>query len=758
MSDPTFRLLLQLAGRVDDDLLATGRELVAVGEEGHALELLVAELVASRTPLPGVVRGALVAEAAARRVQPDADGCLPRADDGVADHGSLDRSAPDGGPHRFTARGPAGRDAAIADALADVPAPHGWSLAWRRTPAGSAPGPLPHPVLLSRAADGDSAEILTYRAQAALGRAGIAASVEVAGSGDPEPGYHRDARDVAEPLPDPAGRGSVAGEPQAQPDGAVPVAGARAGSDGAGPALPRAAGRDLRGAGKTQDTRSGVDAGPSAHVVNAGDAAGHPTPVGDPEDAVEAENSRDGRPAADAASTEDTGTATATATAGTVSTTERTASATEGSAAEGTASAADPIGEDDRSVRTLSPDTAHLVSGVGPWPATAPAEQDAAITEHGPVRSGQEPEPGGPEPDPSHLEPAAAGGERAGPEPGSPHPVPEHPAPPEHETTGRERTGQGSPDTDTDQAPAPPGVSLPTAPTMRIAPVTAASPARHAQDGSPPAPPSAVAGAAPADPPHDPLHPAPRPSPPIRALREATAGAWFVPPSAPDGEIRDDPPGEPVDPVAGAAPAPDGAESVTGAFAAAPAAERNGRPAGPGDEEQWLRHWASGAWTGLGPDDLAPADHRPDAVPDHGVPSATGAEIEAPTPPPGIPIVQAPAPPPDTRRGGRRAGRRPRHLLLADTADRSGPDGTDRTDGPDGTGDSTGGTGTADTAGTAGPAAVRPSPQPRPSGALAERLSSTEQDLLQRLHEELAARENGGEPTPHHGTARTDPA
>ena len=80
MSDPTYRLLLELAGRVDDDLLATGRELVAVGEEGHALELLVAELVAARAVLPASVRLDLTAEAAARRVQPDPDRHLPRGD------------------------------------------------------------------------------------------------------------------------------------------------------------------------------------------------------------------------------------------------------------------------------------------------------------------------------------------------------------------------------------------------------------------------------------------------------------------------------------------------------------------------------------------------------------------------------------------------------------------------------------------------------------------------------------------------------
>ena len=177
MSDPTYRLLLELAGRVDDDLLATGRELVAVGEEGHALELLVAELVAGRVVLPPSVRLDLIAEAAARRVQPDADRCLPRGD--PASVAEL--------PHRFTGTGTgAVTDAeAVADALAGVPAPDGgWRLAWRTTPAGSAPGPLPHPLLLARTGGGGAAEGLTYQAQTALRRAGLAGAVEVLGDDD----------------------------------------------------------------------------------------------------------------------------------------------------------------------------------------------------------------------------------------------------------------------------------------------------------------------------------------------------------------------------------------------------------------------------------------------------------------------------------------------------------------------------------------------------------------------------------------------
>ena len=45
-------LLLRLAGRVDDDLLTDARELVAVGEDGHALELVTAALAADGTALP----------------------------------------------------------------------------------------------------------------------------------------------------------------------------------------------------------------------------------------------------------------------------------------------------------------------------------------------------------------------------------------------------------------------------------------------------------------------------------------------------------------------------------------------------------------------------------------------------------------------------------------------------------------------------------------------------------------------------------
>lgn len=58
--ETTHDLLLALAGHVDDDLLAWTRELVAVGEDAHAVELLSATLVADRTALPAPVRAGLL--------------------------------------------------------------------------------------------------------------------------------------------------------------------------------------------------------------------------------------------------------------------------------------------------------------------------------------------------------------------------------------------------------------------------------------------------------------------------------------------------------------------------------------------------------------------------------------------------------------------------------------------------------------------------------------------------------------------------
>ncbi|MCE0767257.1 hypothetical protein LWC35_30780 [Pseudonocardia kujensis] len=181
----THHLLLALAGRVDDDLLATARELVAIGEEPQALEILVATLVADRTALPALLRSEVVELARRRAIELDADGLLAPA------AGSLD-----GTRHVFGA-GPTGADERLAGLLTSPPGST-MRVAWRMTPAGAAPGPVPHPVVLVElAGPGIAPEVVSYRLGAHLLRSGLPASVEAYTPADALPAYQRAALERA---------------------------------------------------------------------------------------------------------------------------------------------------------------------------------------------------------------------------------------------------------------------------------------------------------------------------------------------------------------------------------------------------------------------------------------------------------------------------------------------------------------------------------------------------------------------------------
>ena len=129
-------LLLDLAGRVDDDLLAWARELVAVGETQHAFEVIGATLGADRAELPPAARAALVEVARSVRTELDVDGALapPRADGSTA--------------HRFDSAPAPDVVAAVRSLPTRLLGGCRVLLTHRLTPAGSAPGPLPHPVVL----------------------------------------------------------------------------------------------------------------------------------------------------------------------------------------------------------------------------------------------------------------------------------------------------------------------------------------------------------------------------------------------------------------------------------------------------------------------------------------------------------------------------------------------------------------------------------------------------------------------------------
>jgi hypothetical protein len=197
----THDLLLAVAGRVDDDLLAWTRELVAVGEDAHAVEMLTATLAADRVALPAAVRRQLVALAAAARIELDADAELaPAEPDSAGSAGST--GGTDGAArttaieHRFAADESLAGPVAIALAALPPRQLQGCRvlLTHRRTPAGSAPGPLPHPVVVVEVEPGTRRpDMLSYQLAAALERSGVPASVEVLTVGGAVPPYHAEA-------------------------------------------------------------------------------------------------------------------------------------------------------------------------------------------------------------------------------------------------------------------------------------------------------------------------------------------------------------------------------------------------------------------------------------------------------------------------------------------------------------------------------------------------------------------------------------
>ncbi|WP_226367959.1 hypothetical protein [Pseudonocardia sp. ICBG162] len=732
MSDPTYRLLRELAGRVDDDLLATGRELVAVGEEGHALELLVAELVAGRAVLPHAVRSELVAEAAARRVQPDADACLPPAADVAA------------GPHRFDGDGPPGAAEAVAAALAGVPVPEsGWTLAWRTTPAGAAPGPLPQPVLLARTGPHGAPEVLTYQAQSALARAGLVVSVEVGDDG-PDPGYHRAARQVARPLPaapvsDAAAAparedvsASLPGDaPRPTPDSSrsplvdprdsdgaaeVDTSGPRSHrvpddrpSDRVGvlssaiPPTPRP-GRDgspaAPGPDAVEDAPGGHRTDSSPGDFSIGSSVDTDIPASDPPPApvrVDRPAPLTGRPATETPEPEDR-----PGRADPESTTEMSAAAAPSPGAAG------PDARPDR-----APDAATSGTGPDPAPEAGPPHTGAdpipgpdgvrvgrrtasdADRPHSGVRPApdQETSPSGEGPDPAAEASSSGTGHAPGVDTtgtGSPASASEPTgSAPEtgisDEAAPGPRTGTADPATPTpetgtpDRATPGPGTGTPdrttpapgagtSDPTTR-GPGTAASdpatsgPGTDTSDGAAPVPgtgtpdgagpgpagsrgPAARRVAAPAEG-EDTAHPAPRPSPPIRALREASAGDWFD--SPPEGDSPDPTPPNGVGEVPrhrfvadsgpagnghhpdanGAHPTPAGRGPVAGR-PVGPAAPPSGRPSAPSD--------------GPPPPPVAPA---PPGIPAHPAASSPPAAAVSPAAsvPPVVPADPAPTGP-----------------------------------------------------------------------------------------------------------------
>lgn len=189
-------LLLDLAGRIDDDALADARELLASAEVDRALEFLVGCLAAGRIPVTSAQRAEL--DTLFTQVYLDADGALTRIT--VDDTASPVRHRFSGGAIDGESAGHGVAEAArrVLDVLPDVRSV--WAV-WRLTPAGAVSGPVPHRVVLVGVGPAGFAPATAYRIEHALRSAGLRASVEVLRDGIDAPEYHHAAMQYASQVP-----------------------------------------------------------------------------------------------------------------------------------------------------------------------------------------------------------------------------------------------------------------------------------------------------------------------------------------------------------------------------------------------------------------------------------------------------------------------------------------------------------------------------------------------------------------------------
>jgi hypothetical protein len=182
-------VLLGLAGRLDDDALSSVREMVAVEDDAEAAELLAGCLLADRVGVTDDERAVLRPWFTAARVDPELLGALP------VDAGALGRSL-----HRFaTTAGDRAAGLTLARAARRLSGVVSVRESWRITPAGSAPGPVPHRVVLVETSGADDCDhVVHHLAHAAQPL--VDTSVEVFAAGSSLPAYHRDALAAAHPL------------------------------------------------------------------------------------------------------------------------------------------------------------------------------------------------------------------------------------------------------------------------------------------------------------------------------------------------------------------------------------------------------------------------------------------------------------------------------------------------------------------------------------------------------------------------------
>ncbi|MGW0521756.1 hypothetical protein [Crossiella sp. NPDC003009] len=183
LADRIHQLLLELAGRIDDDAVLAAREHAALLEYERATELMLGCLLAGRISITPAEQYRLRHMLGEVRIDP------ALADQVVVSEVRL------GDGHRFNSSNDPvpGLERVLSGVLRRLPALRSVWGTWRTTPAGAAAGAVPHQVLLMEIGQEGFPSAVVYQLNRAMQQAGVRASIEVFRTGEELPEYHEKA-------------------------------------------------------------------------------------------------------------------------------------------------------------------------------------------------------------------------------------------------------------------------------------------------------------------------------------------------------------------------------------------------------------------------------------------------------------------------------------------------------------------------------------------------------------------------------------
>lgn len=202
LADRIHQLLLELAGRIDDDAVLAAREHAALLEYERAAELILGCLLAGRISITPAEQYRLRHVLDQVRIDP------ALADQVVVSEVRL------GDGHRFnSATDPVpGLERVLSGVVRRLPTLRSMWGTWRTTPAGAAAGAVPHQVLLMEIGPEGFPSAVVLQLNRAMQQAGVRASIEVFRTGEELPEYHEKALATARRIEVPGRVAEVARE------------------------------------------------------------------------------------------------------------------------------------------------------------------------------------------------------------------------------------------------------------------------------------------------------------------------------------------------------------------------------------------------------------------------------------------------------------------------------------------------------------------------------------------------------------------